>query len=117
VPMNPLFRMLGTGRPRSVETAFPQLHRLNKADTFPSLLLRLNRESSKLSPCQITPYPTCQVPRNNVPLNLPRSHEIPWRGTVLLPLRLWGVNVHISQDWSRIGFILTNSEFVRIKTR
>ncbi len=23
VPMNPLFRMLGTGRPRSVETAFP----------------------------------------------------------------------------------------------
>ena len=23
---------------------------------------------------------------------------------------------HISQDWSRIGFILTNSEFVRIKT-
>jgi hypothetical protein len=31
--------------------------------------------------CQIMPYPTCQFPRNNAPLNLPRCHEIPWRGT------------------------------------
>ena len=28
--------------------------------------------------------PTRQFPRNNAPLNLPRSHEKPWRGTHLL---------------------------------
>src|SRR6266404_2915129 len=36
---------------------------------------------SKQSLCQTTPYPTRQFPRNNAPLNLPRSHEKPWRGT------------------------------------
>jgi hypothetical protein len=40
-------------------------------------------KAPKLFPCQITPYPTCHFPRNNAPLNLPCSHENPWRGTIL----------------------------------
>jgi len=35
-------------------------------------------------PCQIMPYPTRQLPRNNLPLYLPRSHETAWRGTIKL---------------------------------
>ena len=34
-------------------------------------------------PRQITPKSTRQFPRNNAPLNMPRSHEKPWRGTRL----------------------------------
>ena len=30
---------------------------------------------STATPCQIKPYPTRHLPRNNAPLNLPRSHE------------------------------------------
>src|SRR5262249_42054717 len=40
-------------------------------------------KKSQLSSCQITPYPSRQFPRNNAPMNLPRSHEKTWRGTQL----------------------------------
>ena len=82
MPMNPLFWVLGTGSASVRENCLPVIASASiKADTSPSLSLRFNRENSKLFPCQITPYPTCQFPRNNAPLNLPRSHEKPWRGT------------------------------------
>jgi hypothetical protein len=72
-----------------------------KADTFLSLPYRFNRQNSKLSLCQTTPYPTRQFARNNAPLNLPRSHEKPRRGTLR-----WSVNIFdniYSPFYSQLG--------------
>src|SRR5262249_7814274 len=44
-------------------------------------------KKSQLSSCQITPYPSRQFPRNNAPMNLPRSHEKTWRGTLVTDQR------------------------------
>ena len=70
-------------RPASVrENCLPVIASAQPKPTpFRRCPYRFNRENSKLFPCQITPYPTRQFPRNNGPLNLPRSHEKPRRGT------------------------------------
>lgn len=50
----------------------------SKADTAPPI----QSLNWSIALCQITPYPTCQSPRNNSPPNLSRSHEIVRRGTL-----------------------------------
>jgi hypothetical protein len=69
-------------RSASVTRKLPSRNCIGSTSRHPFLhcLSRFNRKS-KLFPCQITQCSTRQFPRNNVPLNLPRSHEKPWRGT------------------------------------
>ena len=38
-------------------------------------------KTQRSAPLSDFPYPTCHFPRNNAPLNLPRSHGKPWRCT------------------------------------
>jgi hypothetical protein len=52
-----------------------------KADTFLSLPLPIQPSKLKAVPLSDYADPTRQFARNNAPLNLPRSHEKPRRGT------------------------------------
>jgi hypothetical protein len=86
VPMKPLRGICRTRRPRSLKTAFSELHRLEPSRHAAT---GSSRQNAKPSFCQITPGPPCQCPRNKLSLHQPRSHEIAWRGTPLsMPKKL-----------------------------